>query len=149
MYLLPLCLLFTQVSVSGQALVFVVRHQGWSVIQRAGSLTYVAFLAAQLGATLIGIFGFGGYTPPREYFEDCQFCSLSTGGKVRVCMCFCVCQARFSMPRSQRRPAYVCDACVYVCMCMCAVSQVLFWESGKVPQAQTESVFTASVIGCT
>ncbi len=76
-------LLYIQVSVSGQALVFVVRHQGWSIIQRAGTLTYVAFALAQTGATLIGIFGFGGYTVPRHKFEDCQFCGLSTGGKVR------------------------------------------------------------------
>ncbi|KAJ9508211.1 hypothetical protein QJQ45_021608 [Haematococcus lacustris] len=74
-------LLYVQISVSGQALVFVVRHQGWSLIQRAGSLTYIAFVLAQLGSTLIGIFGFAGYVPPRERFQDCMFCGLSTGYK--------------------------------------------------------------------
>ncbi|KAL6757306.1 hypothetical protein V8C86DRAFT_2626506 [Haematococcus lacustris] len=74
-------LLYVQISVSGQALVFVVRHQGWSLIQRAGALTYIAFVLAQLGSTLIGIFGFAGYVPPRERFQDCMFCGLSTGHK--------------------------------------------------------------------
>jgi H+-transporting ATPase len=75
-------LLYTQVSISGQALVFVVRTKGWSLTQRAGMATYIAFVLAQLGSTLIGIFGFGGYVKPRHQFDDCQFCGLSTGGKV-------------------------------------------------------------------
>lgn len=100
-------LLYIQVSVSGQALVFVVRHQGWSLIQKAGTATYLAFFLAQLGATLIGVFGFGGYTTPASNFENCEFCGLSTGGKVP------------------------------------------FFSSKRVPRAQTESEFTASVIGCT
>ena len=37
-----------QVSISGQALVFVVRTPGWSPIMRAGMLTYIAFFAAQV-----------------------------------------------------------------------------------------------------
>lgn len=41
-------LLYVQVSVSGQALVFVVRNQGYSLFQRAGSLTYAAFFMAQV-----------------------------------------------------------------------------------------------------
>lgn len=41
-------LLYAQVSVSGQALVFVVRNQGWSLTQRAGNLTYIAFVLAQV-----------------------------------------------------------------------------------------------------
>ena len=39
-----------QVSISGQALVFVVRTSNWSLISRAGMLTYVAFFAAQVSA---------------------------------------------------------------------------------------------------
>lgn len=43
------CMLWwLQVSVSGQGLVFVVRHQGWSPLQRAGLATYVAFISAQV-----------------------------------------------------------------------------------------------------
>lgn len=36
-----------QVSISGQALVFVVRTISWSFMSRAGSLTYIAFFGAQ------------------------------------------------------------------------------------------------------
>ena len=37
-----------QVSISGQALVFVVRTSQWSIISRAGLYTYIAFFAAQV-----------------------------------------------------------------------------------------------------
>jgi H+-transporting ATPase len=74
--------LISQVSISGQALVFVVRHQGWSLIQRAGVMTYLAFLLAQIGATIIALFGFNGYEHPKDGYHDCQFCRLSTGGPV-------------------------------------------------------------------
>jgi len=37
-----------QVSISGQALVFVVRDQRWSLMTRAGAWTYGAFFAAQV-----------------------------------------------------------------------------------------------------
>lgn len=72
--------LYVQVSVSGQALVFVVRTVGHSLLSRAGSLTYVAFFLAQVLSTIIAIFGFNGYSPPRDGISDCQFCGLSTGG---------------------------------------------------------------------
>ena len=36
-----------QVSISGQALVFVVRTQGYSLFSRAGLWTYIAFFGAQ------------------------------------------------------------------------------------------------------
>lgn len=42
--------LLPQVSISGQALVFVVRTSSWSLMSRAGMLTYVAFFMAQVGA---------------------------------------------------------------------------------------------------
>ena len=41
-------LLYNQVSISGQALVFVVRTQDYSLLARAGTLTYVAFVLAQV-----------------------------------------------------------------------------------------------------
>ncbi len=41
-------LIWNQVSISGQALVFVVRTQDWSVTSRAGTATYLAFLLAQV-----------------------------------------------------------------------------------------------------
>lgn len=70
-------LLYNQVSISGQALVFVVRTQDWSLMARAGTLTYIAFIFAQIGSTLIAIFGFGGYEEPPQAFDDCEFCTLS------------------------------------------------------------------------
>ncbi|MEW5300835.1 MAG: hypothetical protein WDW36_003735 [Sanguina aurantia] len=72
-------LLYVQVSVSGQALVFVVRNQGYSLFQRAGSLTYAAFFLAQTGSTVIGLFGFSGYNFPVNGLHNCVFCSQSTG----------------------------------------------------------------------
>eukprot|EP00195_Chlamydomonas_chlamydogama_P015211 CAMPEP_0202890410 /NCGR_PEP_ID=MMETSP1392-20130828/817_1 /ASSEMBLY_ACC=CAM_ASM_000868 /TAXON_ID=225041 /ORGANISM="Chlamydomonas chlamydogama, Strain SAG 11-48b" /LENGTH=1114 /DNA_ID=CAMNT_0049573971 /DNA_START=250 /DNA_END=3594 /DNA_ORIENTATION=+ len=75
-------LLYNHVSVSGQALVFVVRNQNWSVIEKAGGWTYVAFVLAQIGATLIALFGFGGYSEPRYAFDDCEYCSLSNDSKI-------------------------------------------------------------------
>ena len=61
-------LVYAQVSISGQALVFVTRSQfnEWSVRARAGTLTYVAFFGAQVVASLIAAFGFNGYAPPPD-----------------------------------------------------------------------------------
>jgi H+-transporting ATPase len=139
-------LLYNQVSISGQALVFVVRTVEWSLMARAGSLTYIAFVLAQvrgsrvepdrssgaslnlylaalhdnmtaasdllsflhlqLGSTLISIFGFAGYAPPRNNFGDCIFCTTSDR------------------------------------------NTVAFYPEGVVPIALTESAYAASVIGC-
>ncbi|KAG2497004.1 hypothetical protein HYH03_005008 [Edaphochlamys debaryana] len=99
-------LIYLQVSISGQALVLVVRNQAHSLTQRAGMLTYVAFVLAQIGATCIAVFGFGGYVNPRHNVENCQFCTYSTWEPVK------------------------------------------FFPSQLAPIAGTESVFTASVIGC-
>lgn len=46
---LPCCV---QVSISGQAVVFVVRTMSYSVIARAGLWTYIAFFLAQVGPIL-------------------------------------------------------------------------------------------------
>ncbi|PNH02174.1 Plasma membrane ATPase [Tetrabaena socialis] len=70
-------LIYNHVSISGQLLVLVVRNQGYSLFERAGTLTYMAFVLAQIGSTVISVFGFGGYVPPRHFVEDCQFCSYS------------------------------------------------------------------------
>lgn len=101
--------LYLQVSISGQALVFVVRTVRHSFLSRAGTLTYVAFLVAQGLATIIAIFGFNGYDAPRDSLRDCQFCTLDN--------------ANFD--------------------------DIPFFSSKEVPLYGTESVFTASVIGCT
>eukprot|EP00878_Enallax_costatus_P000726 GHUV01000839.1.p1 GENE.GHUV01000839.1~~GHUV01000839.1.p1 ORF type:complete len:832 (+),score=189.21 GHUV01000839.1:2414-4909(+) len=100
-------LIYNQVSVSGQALVFVVRTARHSFLDRAGGMTYLAFFAAQVASTLIAAFGFNGYDPPAEGITNCQLCVDST----------------FNYPH--------------------------FWPSRTVPIASTESVYTASVIGCT
>ncbi|EFN55631.1 hypothetical protein CHLNCDRAFT_133797 [Chlorella variabilis] len=65
-------LLYLQVSISGQAVVFVVRTISHSFLSRAGTLTYVAFVVAQTASTLIAIFGFNGYEEPRDGVEDCK-----------------------------------------------------------------------------
>ena len=44
---------FTQVSISGQAVVFVVRTIQWSPLAVAGRLTYIAFVLAQVSASLL------------------------------------------------------------------------------------------------
>ena len=72
--------LYLQVSISGQALVFVVRCIGHSLLSRAGLFTYVAFIVAQICATLISVFGFNGYSFPPDSLSDCQFCQMSGGG---------------------------------------------------------------------
>ncbi|KDD77131.1 hypothetical protein H632_c12p1 [Helicosporidium sp. ATCC 50920] len=99
-------LLYLQVSVSGQALVFVVRCVGFSLMQRAGTLTYLAFFGAQVCSSLIAGFGMDGFDVPSDNLDDCVFCTLSSGNE---------------------NP---------------------FFNRRVVPLAQTESVYTASVIGC-
>jgi hypothetical protein len=41
-------------------------------------------MCSQIGATVIGVFGFGGYDRPREEesYDSCRFCGLSTGGHI-------------------------------------------------------------------
>ena len=58
-------------------MVFVVRTIKHSFLSRAGNLTYIAFFAAQIAATLISVFGFNGYDFPPDPIEDCQFCKLA------------------------------------------------------------------------
>ena len=99
--------LYLQVSVSGQAIVFVVRTVSHSFFSKAGPYTYIAFAVAQTLATLLAALGMNGYDSPRDPLSDCQFCTLSSGGN---------------------NP---------------------FFSSRKVPVAETESQYTASVLGCT
>ncbi|XP_042374583.1 plasma membrane ATPase-like [Zingiber officinale] len=48
--------LYLQVSIISQALIFVTRSRSWSFVERPGFLLVVAFLAAQLVATLIAVY---------------------------------------------------------------------------------------------
>jgi hypothetical protein len=69
---------------SGQAVVFVVRTIKHSFLSRAGTLTYVAFLFAQMAATLISLFGFNGYEAPPDNVGDCQVGGRAPGVWVRL-----------------------------------------------------------------
>eukprot|EP00884_Botryococcus_braunii_P002708 jgi/Botrbrau1/12438/Bobra.0094s0007.1 len=71
-------LLYCQVSISGQALVFVVRTMSHSLANRAGFLTYVAFFVAQVLSTLLAGLGFGGYHHPWGIVGG-KFTQLSNG----------------------------------------------------------------------
>ena len=63
-------------------------------------------LSMQLGSTLIAIFGFSGYTPPRYKFDFPRFSTYSNG------------------------------------------KAITFWTNPEAPIGLTESVYTASVLGC-
>ena len=65
---------------SGQAVVFVVRTVKHSFLSRAGTLTYVAFLAAQTAATLVAALGFNGYDDPPNPVKDCEVGGWGRGG---------------------------------------------------------------------
>lgn len=47
---------YLQVSIISQALIFVTRSQGWSFLERPGTLLMIAFVVAQLVATLIAVY---------------------------------------------------------------------------------------------
>ncbi|KAH7858113.1 hypothetical protein Vadar_020134 [Vaccinium darrowii] len=47
---------YLQVSIISQALIFVTRSQSWSFVERPGTLLMVAFVVAQLVATLIAVY---------------------------------------------------------------------------------------------
>ncbi|XP_009137896.1 ATPase 2, plasma membrane-type isoform X1 [Brassica rapa] len=48
--------LYLQVSIISQALIFVTRSRSWSFVERPGALLMIAFLIAQLVATLIAVY---------------------------------------------------------------------------------------------
>ncbi|GAA0151103.1 primary active transporter [Lithospermum erythrorhizon] len=53
--------IYLQVSIISQALIFVTRSRSWSFVERPGLLLMVAFLAAQLVATLICVYATWGF----------------------------------------------------------------------------------------
>eukprot|EP00121_Abeoforma_whisleri_P014655 Awhi_evm1s13516 len=67
-------LIYVQVSVSGQALIFVTRAKGLSYFNRPGFLLLAAFVFAQVSASLIGGFGLNGYPFPSQQ-TPCVDCS--------------------------------------------------------------------------
>jgi len=67
-------LIYMQVSISGQALIFVTRTAGintWFFADKPSNLLLIAFVVAQIAATLIGAFGFGGYPGSRTGLVGC------------------------------------------------------------------------------
>lgn len=53
--------LYLQVSIVSQALIFVTRSRSWSFVERPGALLMIAFIAAQLVATLIAVYANWGF----------------------------------------------------------------------------------------
>jgi len=53
--------IYLQVSVSGQATIFVTRTRDWFFKSRPAYIVLLAFVLAQIGATLIGVYGLHGY----------------------------------------------------------------------------------------
>ncbi|GAB4841982.1 ATPase 9, plasma membrane-type [Ancistrocladus abbreviatus] len=53
--------LYLQVSIVSQALIFVTRSRSWSYVERPGVMLVVAFLIAQLIATLIAVYAHWGF----------------------------------------------------------------------------------------
>ncbi|KAK9097393.1 hypothetical protein Sjap_022890 [Stephania japonica] len=56
-----MAILYLQVSIISQALIFVTRSRSWSYVERPGALLMGAFLAAQLVATLIAVYANWGF----------------------------------------------------------------------------------------
>ena len=66
---------------------FVVRTVSHSFLNKAGRATYLAFVFAQFASSLIAVFGFNGYSDPKDAIKDCQLCTLahadeSVGGNI-------------------------------------------------------------------
>ncbi|KAK9705832.1 hypothetical protein RND81_07G085500 [Saponaria officinalis] len=59
--------LYLQVSIVSQALIFVTRSRSWSFVERPGFLLVIAFLIAQLIATIIAVYA----TWPFAYIKGC------------------------------------------------------------------------------
>ncbi|OQR94816.1 P-type ATPase (P-ATPase) Superfamily [Thraustotheca clavata] len=67
-------LIYTQVSISGQALIFVTRTAGintWFFAEKPCNLLLIAFVFAQIVASIIGYYGFAGYPSDRVAVIGC------------------------------------------------------------------------------
>eukprot|EP00026_Physarum_polycephalum_P000851 Phypoly_transcript_00852.p1 GENE.Phypoly_transcript_00852~~Phypoly_transcript_00852.p1 ORF type:complete len:1188 (+),score=342.28 Phypoly_transcript_00852:248-3565(+) len=65
--------IYLQVSVSGQATIFVTRTRKWSFLDRPAYLVLFAFITAQIIATFIGVYGLHGY-PHDDGIENVTGC---------------------------------------------------------------------------
>merc|ERR1719468_732349 len=67
-------LVYIQVSISGQALIFITRTAGaniWWFLDKPCNLLLIAFVFAQVVATVIGLVGLGGYPSDRNAVIGC------------------------------------------------------------------------------
>eukprot|EP01135_Chromosphaera_perkinsii_P001670 Nk52_evm47s208 gene=Nk52_evmTU47s208 len=64
-------LIYIQVSVTGQWVIFVARARRISYLTRPGLGIIVSFIVSQIAATLIGVYGFGDYPEGRGNFNGC------------------------------------------------------------------------------
>ncbi|KAA8496232.1 Plasma membrane ATPase [Porphyridium purpureum] len=69
-------LIYMQVSISGQALIFVVRTTKFSLFSRPGTPVIVAFFVAQAIACLLGGLGMNGYPFPVPSASSCTYCQV-------------------------------------------------------------------------
>eukprot|EP01087_Luapelamoeba_hula_P015695 TRINITY_DN4717_c0_g2_i1.p1 TRINITY_DN4717_c0_g2~~TRINITY_DN4717_c0_g2_i1.p1 ORF type:complete len:1067 (+),score=193.16 TRINITY_DN4717_c0_g2_i1:51-3203(+) len=68
-------LIYMNVSISGQATIFITRTHGWWFQSRPSVLLMMAFVIAQVFSTLIGLYGFNGY--PNDGEADFDGCGWS------------------------------------------------------------------------
>eukprot|EP00873_Tetraselmis_striata_P006578 jgi/Tetstr1/426842/TSEL_017057.t1 len=68
-------LMYANVSISGMALIFVVRTKKYSFASMPAPILLVAFALSQTASSLIAGFGFNGYTTPRPSSNSCYFCA--------------------------------------------------------------------------
>ncbi|KAE9076204.1 hypothetical protein PF002_g25567, partial [Phytophthora fragariae] len=64
-------LVYLQVSISGQGLIFVTRTAGWFFSGKPCNVLMIAFVCAQIVASVIGWIGFGGYSNNRIVVIGC------------------------------------------------------------------------------
>ncbi|DBA04493.1 TPA: hypothetical protein N0F65_011041 [Lagenidium giganteum] len=72
-------LVYVQVSISGQALIFVTRTSTWWFANRPCNMLLLAFILAQVVASVIGAVGFRGYPVDRIAVIGCGGCRIPIG----------------------------------------------------------------------
>jgi hypothetical protein len=156
-----------QVSISGQALVFVVRTSSWSIIARAGLYTYIAFFGAQVphfpgppGQSILLIAWRARrvmqclFWPSSVSRFSQDSCSCAVSVPDAVCPACCVPQVGSTLIAGFGFAGYTHPRDEW------GVSNAKFTQlsnghgppflgGSTVPLAGTEGAYTASVIGCT
>ena len=89
-------LVYLQVSISGQALIFITRTRKLSFIERPHPLLFAAFVLAQAAATIISVYGFLGYpaysvnSPPGDFIWGHESFRGSGWGWAAVAWVWCI-----------------------------------------------------------